>query len=173
MHPLRLGIMGPSNSGKDHAAEWLVANTCLLYQGTTSVVISRRIAEEEGISFGEAHAQRHARKAHWRAKGDELRRDDPAALARVVVVGPNLIVGIRARCEILAVRRERMLDVIYWVDRPGQEADVTLEFGPEECHAVIQNHWGVAEYDERLRAIAQSLGILNSPPGGTPGGRAS
>lgn len=160
-----IGIMGPTNSGKDHAADWFALNTALRYQGTTSTVISREVARREGITYEQAHAQRHRRKVEWRALGDEMRKDDPAALARAVLVGSNLLVGVRARCEMEAVLKERLVDVVYWIDRriDGEPVahDITLEFGPELCHAVIQNHWGTAEYEERLRAIAQSLGILN------------
>jgi hypothetical protein len=149
----RIGIMGPGRSGKDEAASWLVDHLGFRYNGSTSVVISREVARREGTTFEEAHARRHERRDEWRALGDEMRQNDPAVLVRQLLPGTDLIVGVRARVEMEAVRAEGMLDVVFWIDRPGIPEDPTQEFGPELCDAVVPNHWGLPEYHARLAAL--------------------
>ncbi len=151
-----VGIQGPGRAGKDDAAKWLCENTALRFQGTTSIPISRQIAYEEGITFEEAHAFRHERRALWRAKGDWMRRNDPAALGRLVLINSNLIVGIRAHCEMQAMLNEKLIDVNFWIDRPNQPGDPTLEFGPQLCHSIVPNWWDVPTYLERWSVIAKS-----------------
>ena len=157
---MKIGIMGPSRSGKDEMAEWFLQYTKLRYAGTTSTVISREVARREGISYEEAHAKRHPNKIYWRALGDEMRAHDPAALARAVLENSDMLVGVRAAVEIDQVIKEQLVDIIFWIDRPGIPFDPTIEFNSEKCHLVIQNHWGLSEYYHRLAMIAKSLGVL-------------
>jgi hypothetical protein len=159
---LTLGIMGPGRAGKDEAAEWLAANTTLTYAGTTSVAISREVARREGISFAESHAQRHARRAYWRSLGDEMRKDNPSALAEEMLQDSTLLVGVRARVEMQAVIEKKLCDLVVWVDRPGIPVDPTLEFGPELCDLTIHNWWDVPEYLRRWRNLADTLGVMYS-----------
>ena len=155
-----LGIFGPTNSGKDAAAEWFVENCGLKYSGSTSIVISRDIARLEGITFEQAHAQRHLRKDEWRRHGDVMRKDDPARLARdILYPDSNLLVGVRARIELHQVIYERLTDINIWIDRPSTYFDTTMGFGPDSCDIVIPNWWGLAEYHTRLWAVARFLGL--------------
>jgi hypothetical protein len=160
--PLTLGIMGPGRAGKDEAAEWLVEHTTLTYGGTTSIAISREVARREGISFLEAHAQRHDRRAYWRALGDEMRAHNPSALAEEMLKDSTLLVGVRARIEMQSVIEKRLCDLIIWVDRPGIPHDPTLEFGPELCDFTINNWWDVKEYHRRWQNLATTLGVMKS-----------
>lgn len=151
--------MGPGRSGKDTASDYIQAHTSLRYSGTTSTIISRRIAEERGVTFEEAHAVRHAERDLWRAKGDEMRAHDPAALARVVLREGDILTGVRARCEMQAVRDEGLVDLVLWIDRPGIPEDPTQEFGPELCDAIVPNWWGIPEFHGRLERLLRAFGI--------------
>ncbi len=157
---LLLGIMGPGRAGKDEAADWFRNNCGLRYRGTTSTVISWEVAKREGISFEDAHAQRHHRRAYWRSLGDELRQEDPAALAREVLFESDILVGVRARIEMQQVLKEQLCDIVIWIDRSGIEVDPTIEFGPELCHIVIQNHWTLKEFHDRLEVFARAVNIF-------------
>ena len=162
MRNVTLGIMGPSRAGKDDAAAWLVEHTTLTYAGSTSIAISREVARREGISFEEAHEQRHRRKVYWRALGDEMRKNNPAALAEEMLKGSTLLVGVRARIEMQAVNQIGLCDLVVWVDRPGIPHDPTLEFGPELCDITIHNWWSLDEYFARWRKLATTLGIMRT-----------
>jgi hypothetical protein len=117
----------------------------------------RFAARREGVTLAVALSQRHERRAYWRALGDELRAHDPAFLVRQLLTGTNIICGVRARIEMQAIRDERMLDIVYWIDRPGIPEDPTLEFGPELCDVIVPNWWDLPSYHQRWRTIAGSL----------------
>lgn len=171
MSPFVIGIFGPSRSGKDEAAEWFVNECGLCYNGTTSVAISREVARREGISFQDAHNQRHERKIYWRQLGDEMRVHDPAALARIVLSdNGNLLVGVRANIELNAVIRERLTLINIWIDRPSAPFDPTMGFGPDSCDIIIPNRWGIEEYHRRLWALARILGLKSRFEGPTING---
>lgn len=158
--PIKIGIQGPGRSGKDTAADWLLANTMLKFAGTTSIVISRQIAFEDNITFEEAHDKRHAQRERWRAKGDWMRRHNPAKLAIYTSIGSNIVAGVRARVEMVGILNLGILDINYWIDKPDLPVDPTLEFGSELCHAIVPNHEGVNEYLQRWSVIARSYGWL-------------
>ena len=158
---LRLCIVGPGRSGKDVAAEWLVANTTLRYGGPCSWFIASHIASQDGVTREQAYAARHrdvATRERWRAAGDKLREQDPAALARASLADGDLVVGVRAAVEMAATRC--LTDFIIWIDRPGIPDDPTLEFGEEVADVILPNRWGLAEYHERLKRLATALGIV-------------
>lgn len=159
---VKVGIYGPSRSGKDIAAAYLAAHTRLRYWGPTSKVIAPHAAERLGMNAVEAYRLRHANRPLWRQIGDELRANDPAFLARVTLQRGDINVGVRARVEIEAVRRERLVDIAVWVDRAGIPDDPTLEFGPEMCDVLLPNHWGIPELHGRLRNLALSWGVLKA-----------
>ena len=157
---MKVGIYGPGRAGKDECAAWLKRNTRLRYWGATSEVIKPHAAKRLGVSEREAWRTRHDHRELWRAIGDELRAGDPAALARVTLRSGDINVGVRALVEIEAVRREHLVDVAVWVDRPGLPDDPTLEFGPEQCDLILPNRWGLPELHGRLRNLANSWGVL-------------
>lgn len=157
---MKLAIVGPGRAGKDEAARWLSARTRLHYALSTSEVIAPEIARRKGIAVTEAFANRHRDRDEWRRVGDEMRARDPAALARKTLAAGDICVGIRARVEIEAVIRERLVDLVVWVDRDVPE-DPTLEYGAEMVDVVILNHWGVEELHGRLERLARTWGVLN------------
>ena len=157
---LKVGIYGPGRSGKDAAAEWFAANTRLRYWGSTSQVITPHAAKRLGISEREEFRRRHEDRALWRQIGDELREVDPAALARVTLWDGDLNVGVRSLREIAAVRRERLVDVALWIDRPGVPEDPTLEFDESFADVIVPNRWGLPEFHARLANLARAWGVL-------------
>lgn len=167
---MKLGIFGPGRSGKDEAAEWFVRECNLTYHGTTSVIISREIARREGNSFSLTHSERHSRREEWRTLGDEMRKDDPAALARAILKKDGeLLVGVRAGVELHQVIKERLTDINIWIDRPAAPFDPTMGFGPDSCDIIIPNWWGLKEYHTRLWAFARFAGLRHRDEGPTLG----
>lgn len=158
---MKLAIVGPSRAGKDEAANWFVANTNLRYRGATSLVILPFAADWLSISDAEAYATRHVWKDLWKQIGDESRREDPAALARITLADAELSVGIRDWIEIDAVRREALVDLVIWIDAPV-EPDSTLTFGSEMADVVIENFGTIAEFHGRLERLARAMGLVKA-----------
>ena len=160
---MKLAIVGPGRSGKDEIANWLHANTSLCYLGySTSRVICPHAARQLGISEDEAFARRHEDRALWRRIGDELRAHDPAHLAREVLKHQDVCVGIRARCEIEAAQRERLVDLTLWVARDVPN-DETLEYGSEVADLIIENRQSLSHLHARLSRLARALGLHHTP----------
>lgn len=157
---LKVAIAGHGRHGKDTVADRLAATTRLRYWGSCSRVILPHAARRLGLPEAEAWRTRHECREVWRALGDELRAHDPGFLARTVLKRGDVVCGVRSRPEMEAVLREGMVDVAVWVDRKGFPPDPTQEFGPELCHVVLQNHWGLAELHARVDALALSWGVL-------------
>lgn len=156
---IKLAIVGPGGSGKSLAAEYLAHVTSLRFTGECSRVICPHAAARLGISEHEAYATRHASRDLWRRLGDDLRAHDPAALARETLREGNICVGIRARVEMDAVRNERLVQWVVWVQRDTPN-DSTLEFGPDVADVVIDNNASVEVFCRRLRSFARHLGVL-------------
>lgn len=155
---LRLAICGPSRCGKDSAALYLRDRYGMVYWGSTSRVILPHVAQRLGISEETAYANRHAHADLWFAVGNELRRDDRAALARHVLARGDLCVGVRDHDEMEAVRDEGLCDLSIWLDRPGRR-DPTMRYGPELCDVTILNHGSLDHLYARLDRLARAIGL--------------
>lgn len=155
----RLAFCGPSRCGKDEAGNWLHANTPLRFAGSTSHYLLPYVVERLGLSREEAWERRHEMKDTWRAIGDEVRKNDPAKLAREALADADVLGGTRAGIEMRAVNETKLVDLAIWVDRPGVPFDTTMGFGPELCDIVIQNHWDIPTYFLRIRNLCRCIGI--------------
>lgn len=150
-----IALCGPGRCGKDAAAEWLAANTPLVYRGSTSSVIAPHAAERLGLTVEEAFARRHQDRAVWYQLGKEMRADDPAFLVRSVLAqGSQIVVGVRDRMEIVTASLERLVDVVVWIHREVP-FDPTLEYGPELADLRIDNYGTLDEFHARLAALAR------------------
>jgi len=154
----RVAICGPGCSGKDVAAEYLARTRALVYWGSTSRVIVPAVAAKLGLSEDETYARRHEFRPLMFETGIELRRQDPAYLARTVLEHGNLCVGVRDRAEMQAVRAERLVDVAIWIERPGLH-DPTMQYGPELCDFIVPNRWGLDEFYQRIDTIANLMNL--------------
>jgi hypothetical protein len=148
---VKLGIYGPGRAGKDEVAHHLVDAHGFRYYGPTSFVIASELARRTGRPFDELYGSRHADRETWATVGDELRRDDPAFLARKVLERGDLVVGVRRRIEARAIRG--LLDAVWWIERPGIPDDPTLDFGPEECDLVLRNDGALGDLHTRIDSL--------------------
>ena len=156
---LKIAIVGPGRSGKDETALWLGKHTRLSYWDATSRVIAPVAAARLGISEAEAWATRHDHRELWADLGDEMRRDDPAALARVTLAKGDICVGIRRRTEFRAARDAGLFGLSIWLAR-DVPTDPTLDYSASECDLILPNYGTIAELHGRLRRLANSWGVL-------------
>lgn len=159
----KIAICGHGRSGKDTAGRWLAENTPLRLGLTTSQVIAPVIAAEDGVSVEVAFARRHQERERWFRRGNELRRNDPAYLVRGCLAGGEIAVGLRNADEIEAARAEGLIDLFVWVERDVPR-DPTQTFDASLCDVVILNNGTLAEFHERLRALARFAKLLNCAP---------
>jgi len=152
----KLLFVGHSRSGKGEAGLWFDSCTNCSYAGSTSALHVDDIAKELGVSPKRAWEERHSNRAYWRQWYDNYRIKDPSALVRESFLKGNIAEGTRARCEMDAVARYQLADLVIWVDRDGL-LDPTLEFGPEVADFVINNNGTLEDYHCRLRRLASTL----------------
>lgn len=158
-NPLKIAIYGPSGAGKDATALWLSRNSILLYRYPTSRIIVPKAARMLQMTDEEAYRRRHEFRHLFRHLGDEMRRDDPAHLARECLKGGDILVGVRARVEAEAVRAEGLVDLSIFIRR-DVPPDPTLEFDSSLCDLVIENDGTLDDLHAKLRRLAGAMGIL-------------
>jgi hypothetical protein len=155
----KIAICGHGRSGKDEAARYLARRTPLRFAKSTSEVIAPYAAAKLGRPVDVAFAERHQNRVFWFNVGNELRAEDPAFLVRECLKAGEIVVGMRNRSEVVAVRAERLVDLVVWIDR-DVPADPTQEFGVELCDLVVPNRGTLEEFHGRLEALARWAGLL-------------
>lgn len=156
-------FVGHGRSGKDTACQMFAEITGLRDAGTTSLALTRYVAEKLGVPEADAYARRHESpemRILWFETGNEIRRHDPALLVREMFAKGDISGGVRGRPEIEAVRRERLADLIVWVDR-DVPADPTMEYGPEFADVVVQNRGTLDEFRWKLFRLAEFAGLTS------------
>lgn len=159
----RILFVGHGRHGKDTACEALAKATGWRNAGTTSIYLTPYVvAEYKKLGMHhliqDAYLHRHRNRELWRRVGDEIRKDDPALLVRESLKVGDIAGGCRGLPEILAVRRESVVDLIVWVDASKRKPpDPTMEFGPEHADIIVDNNGTEAEFVQRLRRLGGVL----------------
>lgn len=155
-----LCIVGYGRAGKDTACEWLRDHTVLRYAGGSSWSACDYMAGFLGKTPEEAYRDRHQDRMMWFNELNKLRdREGPTCLVRRCLTHSDLVCGLRNRVEILGGRRDGLLDLVVWIDRPVP-VDPTVEFDVNDADLVIRNHGTLEEFYGRLERFARALKIL-------------
>lgn len=152
-------FVGPGRCGKDEAGNWLAAHTRLRFAGTTSKYLCKYVAAATGKSETECYLSRHDERVTWYEVGRRIRASDPAVLIRESLEHGDIVGGCRDREEVEAAREEGLVDLIVWVENARCEYDLTMRFGSDVADVVIENHWALTEYHQRLDRLARALGV--------------
>ena len=152
----RVLFVGHGRAGKDTAAEMFCDATGLKFAGTFSKYIIRSVAPKLGLTEDDAYARRHESdemRMLWFHTGNEVRSSDPALLAKMAFENGDVSGGVRGLPEIEAIRRDRVADMIVWVER-DVPTDPTMEFGREYADVVIENNGTIEDLRVRVTALA-------------------
>lgn len=128
-----VAFCGYGRAGKDEAAIQLASVSEAVYGSSISrimlPVMSSLLAKEPA----EAWRERHMDRQLWRDAIDEFRcQEGFAAPVKMLLSRSDIVVGIRARPELLACVEDKVVDHLVWVDRPDTEIDPTVEYTREE-----------------------------------------
>lgn len=157
-------LVGRGRAGKDEAGLFLQKYTTLRFAGTTSLYLAPYVAKEMGVSIQAAYESRHKHRMIWYEIGNRIRKEDPGLLIRKSLEHGEIVGGIRDIKEIQAVREDRLVDLIVWIERAQAPYDPTLKFGVKETDITILNHWSLPEFHERLARFARFAGLpLRNP----------
>jgi hypothetical protein len=155
----RIMVVGHSGAGKDTACEYLAKVTHLRFAGTTSVYLARHVAAQLGVSYQEAYRTRHSNRNLWHRMGNQIRRQDPGLLIRESLEYAEITGGIRSIEEIDACRRERLVDLIVWIDNNRVRRSASVSFDEDDCDLVVPNHGSMEEFHAHLLRWARSAGL--------------
>lgn len=158
----RLLVCGHGRAGKDTACEILEKVTGLKNAGTTSKYLCKFVAAKLGISEEEAYARRHESddmRMLWYHTGNEIRNNDPVCLIKEALKNGEITGGIRDMQEVLGAKQTGTVDLIVWIENNRVKPDPTMKFGSKECDVVIENHWSMGEFEERLKRFAKFAGL--------------
>ena len=155
-----LAVVGHGRAGKDTAAEWFRDHTVLRYAGGSSWSAADYMGGLLGKTAEEAYRDRHADRMFWFDELNKLRdREGPTCLVRRCLTHSDVVCGLRNRVELLGGRREGLIDLIVWIDRPVPH-DPTVEFDIDDADLVIRNHGTLREFYGRLENFARTLKII-------------
>lgn len=151
----RLALCGKSLCGKDTVAAYISSVTALRFEKTTSDVLADYVGcvlrQPPKIAFSERDKQRKL----WKDIGDQLRNEKgPDFLIREALKTSDIIVGVRARSEMLALRQMDILTI--WIERDGL-VDPTVEYIASDCDLVIYNNSTLKELERRLDNLCRLI----------------
>jgi len=172
---MKLAICGHGQAGKDTAANWFAAHTCLRFAGSTSeFLVPYVVAARHGLSLELARApqaanlrayefaHRHssdAKRAFWKHTADVTRTSDLLFLVRPALATGDILCGCRDHREIVQARAEHLIDRALWIENPRVRPDPTLTYDASLCDDVIVNAGSLADFHELLQSYARQHGL--------------
>jgi len=155
-------FVGYGRSGKDTAAEYIVKKTCgkLAYGGSNSYIMAPLIAHSLRVTVEEAFERRHENRNYWRVFLNTLREEDLTIIAKMSLAKSDMLVGLRGKAEVPAIVKERIADLVIWVERPQVEQDYTVEFTRQDCDLMILNDRELTHYHEKLDRLLSSFKLI-------------
>lgn len=163
-YPPRLLFVGYGQAGKDEAGEWFARNTSLTFAGTTSRYLAPYVAQRTGQTVEQAYACRRENRDLWYRIGLEERQKRGAAFFIEEALRHGSVTGgCRELSEVAEAKTRGIVDLIIWVDNCHVEEDWTVEFDARVADYVVENHWSLDEYHERLKALAKFGGVYRGP----------
>jgi hypothetical protein len=137
-HPT-IAFCGHGRAGKDTAGRILWRKTPLVYSGSLSWAGLPYMAKVLNMCEQDAWDSRHTHRQRWKSELDRFRMDDPTRLIRMSLEKGNIVVGIRAKEELVAAKNLGLLDFAVWVHRAGVPEDPTVTYTWRDCDITLFN----------------------------------
>ena len=159
---MNLLIIGYAQHGKDDLANMLCDITgSMLKKSSSELAMELFIFDALKDKYGYAtiedcYNDRSNHRAEWFDLIADYNKDDPARLAKKLIEGSNIYVGMRRRAELIACRAQGLFDAVKWVDaskRKPPEDSSSMELCPEDADYIVDNNGSLSD----LRSNAQSL----------------
>lgn len=164
---MKIGISGPGRCGKDTAAEWLGRHTTMRYKAGTSLWAASMVFDHLQRADGPRYAtkddcwqDRHNHRMLWAEVIAQYNRDDPVAMYRDCLAEQDILTGVRWRHEFEAINAAGLVDLWVWVERPGVELDLTMQYTADNCDVVVLNTGTLGAFLGRWLRLARAWGVL-------------
>lgn len=160
-----VAFCGHGRAGKDVAARLLVKHFEASYYGSLSWVGLPEMARRLGLPLQEAWETRHERRMEWREGLDDFRKDDPSRLIRMTLQRASVVVGVRAKVELLDAHEKKLLEHLVWVERPGTPPDPTLGYTEADAPFVrLDNDGTLDDLEGAVVRLGDRLGFRRRGP---------
>lgn len=154
---MKILIISHKRWGKDSLAEIWERYFGLTYnsssQAASNIFIYEALKEKYNYSSPEeCFEDRMNRRKEWYDLITEYNKKDRTRLAREILKSSDCYVGMRDRNEIKACVKEKLFDLIVWVDASKRMPPEDLEsFNIDEscAHIIIQNNGSLKEFTKK------------------------
>ncbi len=156
-------IIGSARHGKDTLAELLNKDFGLKFESSSQVAadifLFDALKEQYGYrSSEECFEDRVNHRAEWYQLICEYNKEDRARLAKGILERTDCYVGMRDRNEIDECRRQKLFDLIIWVDaseRLPLESPDSFNIDKSCADISIENNGTFEEFKEKISRIGK------------------
>lgn len=161
----RLLIIGNARHGKDTLAEILRDKYGLRFisssQAAANIFIYDKLKGKYGYKTPEeCFNDRVNRRPEWYKLIVDYNKDDKTKLARGILNMADCYVGMRDRVEIVECIREKLFDLIIWVDaseRLPLEDKSSFNIDKDLADIIIENNTSILDFEERVNRLGLLL----------------
>ena len=155
---IRLLIIGHGRMGKDSMAEILRDEYGMTFesssQSASDIFLYDLLKEKYGYETSEeCFEDRHNHRQEWHEAIKEYNKDDKAKLAKGIVERTGCYVGMRDREEIKECVKQKLFDLIVWVDasdRLPEEPATSFNIDKSCADVIIENNGTYEEFYEKV-----------------------
>lgn len=161
----KLLILGNMRHGKDSLAELLNEQIGLRFESSSQAAADIFIYDELKEKYGyktpeECFEDRMNHRPEWYQMICEYNKDDKARLAKGILERADCYVGMRDRDEIKECIKQRLFDLIIWVDaskRLPLESSDSFNIDPSCADIIIDNNGTFDEFKEKVSRLGMIL----------------
>lgn len=158
MSNIKLMILGSARHGKDTMAEILRDEYGMTFesssQSASDIFLYDLLKEKYGYETSEeCFEDRHNHRQEWYEAIKEYNKDDKAKLAKGIVERTGCYVGMRDREEIKECVKQKLFDLIVWVDasdRLPEEPATSFNIDKSCADVIIENNGTYEEFYEKV-----------------------
>ena len=155
---IKLCIIGSMRMGKDTMAEILRDEYGMTFesssQSASDIFLYDLLKEKYGYETSEeCFEDRHNHRQEWYEAIKEYNKDDKAKLAKGIVGRTGCYVGMRDREEIKECVKQKLFDLIVWVDasdRLPEEPATSFNIDKSCADVIIENNGTYEEFYEKV-----------------------
>lgn len=150
-------ILGYARNGKDTVAEMLHHEFGLTFLSPSEFAAKYIVfpkLQSDYATVRECFEDRVNRRALWFKLISEYNAKDKTRLVREILSRSDIYVGIRAKEELEAVKREEIADHIVWVDaskRLPPESSSSCTVGPEDADFILDNNGSLQDLTSSVK----------------------
>lgn len=156
----KLLIIGHGRHGKDSLAQIFHDEYGLTFtsssEAAAKLFLFDKLKGKYGYkTFQECYEDRHNRREEWFTEISEFNKTDKAKLAKAIMAKNDIYVGMRSEEEIKACLREKIFDIIIWIERKSEPLEPlnSFQITKSSSHCVIRNDREVADLKQKVDAF--------------------